>query len=209
MLAVVDRRACIFDPATLRIEQRLTTSTGITEGTLSADRRYAATWSRDTGIVDVWNAENGRHLTKLTPNHSPHVSFSPDGRWLVTATADEYTFWEVGTWVLGRTIPRGITGATHGKVAFTPDSAVVALAVDRGRVGLYDAHSLTQLATLEPPKLAPITDLVFSPSGEELVVCMTEPMIYRWDLKLLRQGLAGLGLDFMPARPKTLPADSL
>ena len=52
------------------------------------------------------------------------VGFSPDGRWLVSATSSDsgvnpYHFWRVGTWELGRSIDGEGNGHGLYRPAFT------------------------------------------------------------------------------------------
>jgi serine/threonine protein kinase/WD40 repeat protein len=196
MLQMVRDRAFLFDAASLTIERILTTPSGFFSGTLSPDGRYCATWRRDTGIVDVWDAGDGRHLATPSQENSNGVGFSPDSRWLVTSTAREYTVWEFGSWVRRRTIPRSEAGGTFGKVAFTPDGQVMALSRGRGEVDLFDATTFELLARLEPQAITPVSSLDFSADGAQLAVGTTANTIYLWDLRLVRRQLAELGLDW-------------
>jgi WD40 repeat protein len=207
MLQMVRDRACLLDAASFTIERVLTTPPGFFSGTLSPDGRYCATWRRDTGIVDVWDAGDGRHLATPSQENSNGVGFSPDSRWIVTASAHEYSVWECGSWVRRRKIPRGEAGGTFGKVAFTPDGQVMALSRGRGEVDLFDATTFELLARLEPQAITPVSSLDFSADGAQLAVGTTANTIYLWDLRLVRRQLAELGLDWdAPPLPPAPPA---
>jgi eukaryotic-like serine/threonine-protein kinase len=195
MMAIAKGKVCVFDGRTLRVERQLA-APSIYAGALSPDGRHCATWSLNALAVDLWDADDGRRITSLAVPHSPCIGFSPDGRWLITGSAEEYTFWERTTWQRRRSLPRGQTGGAHGKFAFTTDGAMVALAVGRGEVGLFNTTTFDSLATLESPEVANVAGLAFSRDGSRLAVSTVLKSIRVWDLRLVRRHLAELKLDY-------------
>ncbi len=166
---------------------------------LSPDGEWAATGAWQTTGAKVWNARTGKLVKDLpTPDHSS-VRFSPDGTWLVTSTEAEYRFWRMGTWEPGPRLPGA--GRYPVQPAFSPDGRTVAVAAATV-VRLLAYPSLKELATLEPPSPSAVASLCFSPDGGRLAVaCMTQP-IYLWDLRLVRERLRAMGLDWnLPAPP--------
>ncbi|HEY7155656.1 MAG TPA: serine/threonine-protein kinase, partial [Gemmataceae bacterium] len=65
---------------------------------LSPDGRWTAIGKTPT--VRIFDSRNGTLAAELPSNQAP-VVFSPDGRWLLTDSANVYRAWEVGTWRLG------------------------------------------------------------------------------------------------------------
>jgi len=206
---VVESRACIFDAASLAVERYLATAPGIFGSSVSRDGKYCATTSRDTGMVDVWDAGSGRHLATPSQEFIQFVTFSQDGRWLVTGASREYVFWEIGSWTRRHTIPRGETGGSWGVTAFTANGEFLALALGRGEVGLFDAGNFELLARFEPQEINPISSLGFSPDNGRLVASTTANTVYVWDLRLVRGQLMQLGLDWPRPPSQAAPPSSV
>jgi hypothetical protein len=125
------------------------------------------------------------------------VAFSPDGRWLVTASGQGCTFWEVGTWEPGLQIPcRGEC------LAFAPDGSLLAVCDSPYVVKLFDPTDGRQFAALEAPNLHPILHLCFSPDGSQLAAACETHVVQVWDLRRIRRQLAAMGLDWeLPPYP--------
>ena len=145
-------------------------------------------------MARLWDARTGRAVKSL-----PHegvcrsVAFSPDGRWLVTSTIEEYRFWAVGTWERRRVIRRD--WGLNGQAAFSRDGRMLALAHSRHAVRLHDAATFAELATLEAPDPRQITWLCFTTTGG-LLVATTDHAIRLWDLRAIRTQLRAMGLDW-------------
>ena len=195
-LAIAKGKAYVFDARSLRIERRLTDPRSLHAGAISPDGRQCATWPPNARAVDVWNADDGHHIVSLPVQPSPRIGFSPDGRWLITGSAEEYIFWDRASWKPHQRIPRGQTGGSHGRFAFPADGSMVALAVGRGEVGLFDTTTFETLATLESPEINTVSGLDFSADGAQLAVSTTVQSIHVWDLRLVRKQLAELKLDY-------------
>ena len=151
-------------------------------------------------MVTLWDAWTGRAVKGLPHEGAYHsVAFSPDGRWLVTSTIEEYRFWAVGTWERRRVIRRD--WGLAGPVAFSRDGRMLALAHSRYAVRLYDAATFAELARLEALDPRHITWLRFTPAGG-LLAATTDHSIQFWDLPAIRIQLRAMGLDWEP------PSDS-
>jgi WD40 repeat protein len=196
ILAVSGGKAWIIDQESVSCERQITPSNGVASAAISPDGLRCVTWSLKSAEVEVWDVNDGRRAVTLGAGPSPCLGFSPDGRWLITGSAEEYMFWETRSWARRKTIQRGVTGGAHGKIAFTSDSRLVALAVGRGEVALFDALDLEALATLEGTEVSAVTSLSFSCDGTRLAVGTTHPSIQYWNLRLVREGLAELNLDY-------------
>jgi WD40 repeat protein/Tfp pilus assembly protein PilF/tRNA A-37 threonylcarbamoyl transferase component Bud32 len=174
----------------------------------SPDGRYVAASSavdRPGGCVSIWDAASGQHLHTLPVPAGAVLGFSPDGRWLVTGK-DGYRIWHTGTWEPGASIEGGKPGLT-GAIAFAPDSRTLALAYNYV-IYLVDPATGKEYARLEDPQFATPAGMTFSPDGSQLVVTSnTTSSIHVWDLRLIRQQLAELKLDWQePPRPAESPA---
>jgi WD40 repeat protein len=175
---------------------------------LSPDGKWAATcpW-KDLGIK-IWEAATGRLITTLPTNRSEHasyqVAFSPDSRWLIVRSGMECQWWRVGSW------DRGPTAAGHGPLAFAPDGSLLALVTKQNTVRLVDpADPDREFATLTAPDRPSITWLSFSPDGSQLAASCAVHSIQLWDLRLLRQQLDSLGLNWdLPPYPPAKHVDT-
>ena len=89
-------------------------------------------------------------------------------------------------------------------MALSDDSATVALALSRDTVRLIEAVSGRELATLEAPEAHDIYWLRFSPDGSRLAVLYRDGPVHVWDLRLIRDQLVEMKLDWeLPPLPRT------
>jgi serine/threonine protein kinase/WD40 repeat protein len=216
-LAVADRihgQAFICDLQT-KAKQVLGGHRTIDRIAISPDGRWVASASRfgegEPGIK-VWDAPGSNLVTELPAEHQGDawVAFSGDGRWLATGTYYAFRLWWVGTWELGRVMERD-PGNSPGNLAFTSDGSLLAVAQSTRLARLFDAATGYELATLPSPVPKNIYWLCFSPDGTKLAVCCEGGLIYVWDLRLIRQELAAIGLDwdlppYPPANAEEAPA---
>jgi len=158
--------------------------------------------------VKVWNTQTGTLVKELpTDDESATVAFSPDRRHLMTATTYEYCFWEVGSWSLVRRIPQDPDSNFFPMMAFTADGRILAGTFARNKVRLYNVATGEILADLEAPNAKQITGLAFGQDGTQLFIAEAADAVRVWDLRLIRQQLARLGLDWdQPAFPPAEPA---
>jgi WD40 repeat protein len=175
---------------------------------ISPDGHWAATASWHDSFVKVWDAASGNPLRTLPmPAKRSSLAFSPDGRWLATSTT-EYQLWEVGSWQ-----PRGPPRPGFGipelnSTAFSPDGRVMARTSGGNRIQLLETATEKPLATLEPPgSITWVGRSSFSPDGTRLAAMQGDQQVQLWDLRLLRQELAEMHLDWdMPPYPPLVQA---
>ncbi len=172
---------------------------------VSSDKRWVATGSfnlREGGGAHVWDASSGRNVAELPVPRQCSVQFSPDSRWLVTASGC-CRLWEVGTWH-----ERPSLGSNNGTCAFSADGRLLALGDQKGVVRLVLPETGAEIARLtisEPTRLRPLS---FAPDGTQLVAIGFETLaVYVFDLRAIRRELRDLDLDWdAPPLPPARPA---
>ena len=115
-------------------------------------------------------------------------------------TPTEYSFWETTTWDCRRALPRDCADLP-GIIAFRPDGKLLAICRSAWAVQLIEPDTGREVATLTPPDAGIITAACFSPDGTRLAVATSDRVIQLWNLRLIGQRLAGMGLDWAPPRP--------
>jgi WD40 repeat protein/tRNA A-37 threonylcarbamoyl transferase component Bud32 len=172
----------------------------------SPDGRWVAAGTWTGKALRVWDAATGLPVKDLeVPNPtSGHVAFSPDGKWLVTASSDAFRWWRTGTWEAGRVLERGGTWLP-GPLAFSPDGKLLAVCDKPDRVKLLDAQNGAMLANLPGRGPKGIVGLRFNRDGTRLLV--SQEGTYLWDLAAVRTRLAAMGLqgDWQPFAVERCP----
>jgi WD40 repeat protein len=151
---------------------------------VSPDGRWVAFGMANFG-VDVCDAATKEVVWKARQGKSSHCRFTPDGRWLVT-DVDGGRVYEVGTWAPGPLLGPG-----------TPRDAtadVVVMGLPNGIYRLVELATGRQLARFEDPEQG-IGAAALAPDGSKLVVTAKNGLRV-WDLRLIREELAQLGLDW-------------
>jgi tetratricopeptide (TPR) repeat protein/WD40 repeat protein len=158
------------------------------EAAVSRDGRVAILQGR------VYETATGKRLWQAPDGTSCRMS--PDGRWLVT-NADGGRVFAFGTWEpgvrLGGGNPRDVS----------PDSTLVVMALPNGIYRLVELATGRELAQLEEPEQTRTeAGAVFTPDGTRLLVGAKDSLRV-WDLRLLRQRLKELDLDWeAPSYPE-------
>jgi serine/threonine protein kinase/WD40 repeat protein len=150
--------------------------------------------------LSVWDIAGGRTLAPppagMGTLAGAGLGFSPDGRWLVAGRPGDYRLWRVGRWQdEPLALPRENTGAGNGPFAFSPDGRFLALVRTPLEVQLLDTTTFEEVARLLAPDARYVLRLRFSPDGSRLAVGTINQIVYLWDLRSVRAGLADLGLD--------------
>ena len=174
---------------------------------VSPDGRWIVTcgwfWDGRTSNGQVWDATTGRHVADLPLEALVMASFSPDGRWLVTYGGGRGSqFWEVGTWRPGQR-------SDKGRGVFSPDSKIFAIGDVLGAIRFVEADTGREVFRLAGPEPTFFGPAFFTPDGTRLAAT-ANGQIYVWDLRLLRDRLRSLGMDwdwpqFSSADPRPSP----
>ena len=142
--------------------------------------------------VRIWDARTGKMSRSLPVPFDANVAFSPDGRWLLTSSPVEYRLWDVTTWQPRLTFARKAT--IHGLMAFSPDSRVMAISLQQSAISLFDVETGAELANIDALGLE--FPLEFGPDGGLLLTIAENDIVRLWDLRLIRQQLGQMGLDW-------------
>jgi WD40 repeat protein len=127
---------------------------------------------------------------------SADVRFSPDGRWLATATGARSQVWRVGSWQLVRAVRREDPEIPTASIAFTQDGSVVALEQSRRVVKLIEVATGRELAQIEAADVPFCRPLCFSRDGTRLATMGGPELLQVWDLRAIRRGLKAMKLDW-------------
>jgi WD40 repeat protein len=140
----------------------------------------------------IWDAESGQQVHELPLEGSTFARFSPDGRWLMTATSGAgCRLWDVGTW---REARRFVDG---GYFAFSPDSRLLAISDVFSMIRLVETTTGREVARLTGPEPKWYRPACFTPDGTRLIATGSgSTALYVWDLRLIREQLKELGLDW-------------
>jgi serine/threonine protein kinase/WD40 repeat protein len=192
---VFDLREPTAKPVILRPHPRVTFIA------ISPDGRWVATSSWFNQLVTVWDATSGVLKTNWLLPGRALVTFSPDGQWLATSTS-EFQLWKVGSWQpQGPPMP-GNRAPELNYTAFSPDSLMMARTLEGHKIQLLETATSKILATLEAPESVAVGRFQFSPDGTRLAAMQVDQQVQLWDLRLIRQELAQMGLDWdLPPYP--------
>ena len=196
-LVAVTRKAFLaFDPE--KSGEAVRTEPAIEPGHfphLSPDGQIAASIaSSQRSRVQIWNPHTGALLTNLPIVNARHLAFSPDGRWLACAADDTTTLWQTSDWTERHRIPRPPEAPGRYNVAFSPDGRVVAASVSDQSTRLTLVETGEELGTLPTDRM--VNSLAYNPGGDCLVVACEPGYFQLWDLRHLREQLAGMKLDW-------------
>jgi serine/threonine protein kinase/WD40 repeat protein len=174
---------------------------------LSPDGRWAATSGWHSDRARLWNARTGKMVHEWTLGLSLEVFFTLDSRTLIISRGDEFSFWDVETLKPIRRLRREVAHYP-GYVAFSPDGKLMALEMAPAVIHLKEVATGRLVAKLEDPNGDRAGWLGFTPDGTQLVVgAPYARAVHIWDLRLIRQRLKTMGLDWnWPAFPPADPA---
>ena len=159
---------------------------------VSPDGRWVFTVNHIDGGAKIWDARDGRMVRQFASGGIGSFTcgsscFSPDSRWLRSG-GDGNRLLAVGTWEPG---PQVVSGFP----TFAPDSRLMAVATSTG-IQLFDSTTNRKVAMLEDPNLDLTIQALFVPDGTKLLAVTKARGIHVWDLRLIRQRLKELSLDW-------------
>jgi WD40 repeat protein len=162
---------------------------------VSPDGRWVVTIGNSYSSSFVWDAASGERVHDLKlRGRQARVQFAAGGREMIVNTQAEVAYLEVGTWERLRSTPRA-AGIDHpGSVGLSPDGALTAALATPEEIHLSD-HAGRLLVRLDARDDTQARFLAFTPDGGRLVAVHVNTFRV-YDLRLLRAGLRGLGLDW-------------
>jgi WD40 repeat protein len=190
-----DYNVIIFDTGSGGAKHRFNENVPFYRCALSSDGKCLAAADLPHTLVRAWNLENTNIFHDLPCRWVNYLKFSPDGQQLVTGSTYDYRTWDTRSWQCGRVIPRSEAGS-NSRIAFAPDGQLMAVTDSSFTVRLLEPATGRELATFGMPEPQLISCLAFSPDGSQLAVGGRTPVIYVWNLRLIRQELAEMKLDW-------------
>jgi WD40 repeat protein len=100
-------------------------------------------------------------------------------------------------------------GSKSGRAfAFSPDGRLLAVDTGYGAIRLVEPDTGREYARLEDPNQDRAASICFAPDGTRLVATNGDSQsIHVWDLRIIREQLAKLGLDWdLPSYPRPTPS---
>ncbi|OOK77749.1 nucleoporin Nup120/160 family protein [Mycobacterium kansasii] len=132
----------------------------------------------------LWDAGTGQPIGAPLTGHTlwvTSVAFSPDGRRIVSGSADDtLRLWDAGT---GQPIGAPLTGhtASVSSVAFSPDGhRIVSGSYDK-TLRLWDAATGQPIGAPLTGHTESVTSVAFSPDGHRIVSGSTDTTLRLWD----------------------------
>ena len=203
-----DKAIMLWDVASQsQIQALLGHSHGVLNVDFSPDGRMLASGSEDGNVI-LWNIlpddasevpgylPLGKVIRKAhvnTPNDTPGVTgiddveFSHDGNYLaIASTLDGVTIWDVNARRIVRNYLPPRVERTD-KVAFSPNSKLLALGTSQGSIILYDIATNVKHCDIANVYDGRINGLVFSPIDNNVLAISSFTTIKIWDVKSCTQ----------------------
>jgi WD40 repeat protein len=148
----------------------------------SRNGKWIATGELEVAALRLWDARTGESLIELEQRHKSHVralAFSPDDRWLASASEDgTVCLWEAET---GKHVA---TFSEHGKpvhcLAFSPDSKRIASGGDDNRVLVWTVADRKVVHTLAK-HTKPVRGVAFRHDGKQIASGSDDATARVWD----------------------------
>ncbi len=149
-------------------------------------------WFGVDNTVRIWDVITGTHRAILFGHEKSayHLTFSPDGRNLVTCGTDKKAiFWDIATgnplWtIVGDARKEGrvdLNGEGVGRIAFSPDGQMLASG-DISEIQLWNVQSRQLIATFPGP-ISRFSNIAFSPDGNTLASTWQDnEVVYLWNV---------------------------
>ena len=161
----------IYDTITHREVALLTEHTSeVSCLAFSPDGHIFASGSKDKGTVLLWDKRTGKQtaLTGHTEHAELNLTFSPDGKTLVSGSAGTIRFWDAITGEQKATLTSE-TIEYNTFVSFSPDGETIVCGNGSGVISLWDASTRKHKTTLPGHKLF-TWSMALSPDGKTIAM---------------------------------------
>jgi uncharacterized delta-60 repeat protein len=154
----------------------------------SCSQKNTATGECTEGRVHVWDAMTGKdihHAPMLHASDIYKVAFSPDGKYIVSASADKTArVWDAAT---GQEIARMTHDSQVNSVAFSPDGNYVVSGSNDKTARLWEAMTGKEIARMTHNDS--VTSAAFSPDGKVVVSGSNDTAARVWQA-VAKKGIA-------------------
>ena len=134
----------------------------------------------DLRLYTLPNIELYREISKAHDENIKRLAFSPDGKYLATASFDNTAkLWQVSDGKLLQTFT-GHTDAVHG-IAFSPDGSHIATASYDGRIGLFEIGK--EDGQFYEAHEGHVNSVEFDEKGEKLLSAGDDGKTRLWDIR--------------------------
>lgn len=167
---------------------------------LAVGHRFGSEEVGYAGNVDIWRVSTWEALGPVLGGRQAvsQVAFSPDGKSLAaafTSPASEdsrVVFWDTTRWEISRTLTTG----NLQRIAFSPDSKLLAVSPNRYAVEIFRLIDQQLLLSLDTSFTGAVNSMAFSPDGSTLATGHYDGEIRLWNAQTgeLRQVLATQGV---------------
>jgi eukaryotic-like serine/threonine-protein kinase len=187
--------ALLFDRSLTNRIATLAPHPGVDALAISPHARWLATGSSRDRQVKVWDVQTGEEELSIHAGISPRAAFSADGKWLATF-GDTFELRAVGSWKPAPAMPFREGQPLLGAATFSHDSRILAVVRDQYAVQLFDLTTFQSLGILCVPEDRTMHALAFSADGGRLAAACSSGRLRIWDLRLIRQRLTEVNLDW-------------
>ncbi len=158
---------------------------------VTPDGKWAAAcpWAGHDSDLVVWELSSGREAVRLKQTLAA-VQFTRDGRWLVSLTGTRLECRAVGTWQTVSQLP--LERSPPG-LALSPDSRWCAAHQGIQRILISELPQFRPVVTLDTGMERPVC---FSPDNALLLTHRSDGQFCVWNLRLMREELATMGLQW-------------
>jgi signal transduction histidine kinase len=161
----------------------------------SGDGKWLATGTFHGLGTRVWSLSNGQPVHDFQEGNAG-AFFAASAGFLVSGGSKRYQIFEAGTWRLVAEIATDSGSDLPNQAAFSDDSSLLAVVRERRRVELRKVGYWDAATELIPPDPQVVTWLSFSPNRGHLAVATSQDLVLLWDLRVLEEKLASLGLGW-------------
>ncbi|MGH1362675.1 MAG: PQQ-binding-like beta-propeller repeat protein [Calditrichia bacterium] len=179
--AGIDGTISIWNINTLKTEQIFRVSkTGVLCLALSPDRQLLASGSQDSNIR-IFDLASGKIAKQFQGHTGPVLAlqFTADGKKLISSSRDGNVFiWNMLTAIKESSLPQ--QNGSVPTLALSPDNRLLAIAANSGQMLIWDIEENMIQSTLSSN--SNVTDLVFLPNGENLLVGTEKGELQKWSV---------------------------